>query len=125
MPSTFDTSELDALARELALAPLKIMPALVPVAHKAGAKIKADIRRNASGHSRLPHLARAVSYDVSVGASEVEVEVGFDKVGQGNLGNIAVYGTDDTAPFVDIDTPLHSEVPAFMRWVAAAAVKAL
>ena len=113
-----DSSEVHALAAQLHAAPARVMMALVPVAHTAGNKIKGGIRRNASGHRRLPHLARTVEYDLAASASEVRVDVGFRKEGQGNLAWIAVYGQNDQAPFVDIDTQLADEVKPFMRWVA-------
>jgi len=125
MQVRLDGRELDRLAVDLTTAPLKAIAALGPVAHRAGAQIKSGIRRNASGHSRLPGLARAVSYDVSMSGTSVTVDVGFDKSGQGNLANIAVYGTSDTAPFVDIDAPLAAEVPKFMAWVVKAGTDAL
>lgn len=120
-----DSREVHALAGELRVAPLRVMTAIVPVAGTAGQKIKAGIRRNATGHYRLGQLPSKVSYDVDASPSEVRVEVGFDKSGQGNLANIAVYGTADTAPFVDIDTPLNSEVGPFMRWVAKVGAEVL
>lgn len=121
----FDASEIHALAAEQRIAADWVMAAIVPVAGRAGQNIKAGIRRSASGHTRLPHLSRAVSYDVNVSPTRVEVEVGFDQSGQGNLANIAVYGTSKTAPFVDIDSPLQAEVPNFMRWVAKVGAEAL
>lgn len=115
--------DLDALELALRVAPSRLISELGPVANRAGMKIKRDIQKNATGHRRLPHLGRAVEYDVTQTAASVEVEVGFKKAGQGNLANIAVYGSEDTAPFVDIDTPLQSEVKPFMDWVARVAAK--
>ena len=120
-----DSSEVHALAFEQALAPARVMAALVPVGHRAGNKIKAGIRRNATGHFRLGALPSKVSYEVTSSATEVRVDVGFRKEGQGNLAHIAVYGKDDQAPFVDIDTPLLDEVKPFMRWVAKVGAEAL
>ena len=62
----FDTSELDALARELAAAPAKVIPAIVPVAHRAGGNIKRRMRKDATGHRRLGALPKYVEYDVDV-----------------------------------------------------------
>lgn len=125
MPSVFDTSELDALARDFAAAPAKVIPALLPVANKAGVSIKGVMRRDASGHSHLPGLSRAVEYDVDSDASSVTVTVGFRKQGQGNLANIAAFGTSNNAPVMDITRGLTAEVPKFMRWAARVAAEAL
>ena len=125
MPSLFDASELDALARDFMAAPAKVIPAIVPVANKAGVSMKGVMRRDASGHSHLPGLSRTVEYDVSVDASSVTVEVGFRKQGQGNLANIAAFGTSNNAPVMDITRGLTVEVPKFVRWVAQVGAEAL
>lgn len=121
----WDTSELAALAVSLRLAPVKAMAAIVPVAGKAGVNMKASMRRAASGHSHLPGLSRYVEYDVTSSPLEVSVEVGFRKEGQGNLANIAAFGSVNNAPVMDITKPLNDEVPAFMRWASKAAGEAL
>lgn len=125
MPSVFDVSELDALARDFMAAPAKVIPALVPVANRAGVSIKGVMRSDASGHSHLPGLSRAVEYDVEVDATSVTVTTGFRKQGQGNLANVAAFGTSNNAPVMDITRGLVAEVPKFMRWVAQVGAEAL
>lgn len=120
-----DAREVHALAAELQVAPLRVMTAIVPVANHAGAKIKTGIRRNAAGHRRLGHLPSTVNYDVTASPAEVRVEVGFDRRGQGKLAHLFVYGSNNTAPSIDIDTPLLNEVKPFMRWVAKVGADAL
>jgi hypothetical protein len=121
----FDHSELDAFARELAAAPAKILPALIPVANKAGVGIKRTMKKDASGHRHLPGLAAKVSYDVETTPTTVTVEVGFIAEGQGELANIAAFGTSKTAPVMDITRGLYEEAPRFAAWVAKAAAEAL
>ena len=98
----FDTSELDALARDLSVAAAKVIPAIVPVAHRAGGKIKAVMKADASGHRHLPGLASTVNYDLDTTPTTVTVDVGFRKIGQGNLANIAAFGSVNNAPVMDI-----------------------
>ena len=121
----FDTSELDALARELAAAPAKVIPAIVPVAHRAGGNIKRRMRKDATGHRRLGALPKYVEYDVEQTRSSVTVDVGFRKEGQGSLANIAAFGTADTPALFDVTAGLTDEVPNFMRWVAKIGAEAL
>lgn len=121
----FDASQLDRLARELAAAPTKVVAAIVPTAHRAGVNMKRTMAKDASGHGHLPDLARHVEYDVDVAATSVTIDVGFRKEGQGNLANIAAFGTSDTPPVMDITHSLTEEVPNFMRWVAKAGAEAL
>jgi hypothetical protein len=124
MREVIDTSELDALARDLATAPARIIPALVPVAHRAGSNIKRAMRKDAEGHRHLPGLPRFVEYDVEVDATSVTVDVGFRKEGAGNLANVAAFGTVNNAPVMDITRGLRDEVPNFMRWVAKVGAEA-
>lgn len=120
-----DTSELDALAASFAAAPARVMAAIVPVAGKAGVNMKRVMVKDSSGHSHLPGLSSKVEYDVDVSASQVSVEVGFRKEGQGNLANVAAFGTANNAPVMDITRGLVAEVPNFMRWAARVAAEAL
>lgn len=120
-----DTSELDALAASFAAAPARVMAAIVPVAGKAGVNMKRTMRKDASGHSHLPGLASKADYTVEASASQVSVEVGFRKEGQGNLANVAAFGTANNAPVMDITRGLVEEVPKFMRWAATVAAEAI
>ena len=121
----WDTSELDGLAREFTAAPLRVIPALVPVAHRAGGNIKRVMKSDASGHDFLPGLASTVEYDLKQTPTSVAVEVGFRKEGQGNLANIAAFGSVNNAPVMDITRGLVDEVPKFMRWVAQVGSEAI
>lgn len=125
MPSAFDTSELDALARDLMAAPAKIIPAILPVANKAGVSMKGTLRKDSSGHSHLPGLSRTAEYDVDSDATSVTVTAGFRKQGQGNLANVAAFGTSNNAPVMDITRALKDEVPKFARWVAQVGAEAI
>ena len=130
----FDHSELDALARDLMAAPLNVIPALVPVANKAGVNMKRVMKSDASGHSHAPTIARTVNYEVEVDGASISIEVGFDKEMQtgkgkfrtpGNLANILAFGTSKNAPVMDITRGLTEEVPNFMRWCAKVGSEAL
>jgi hypothetical protein len=122
---SFDHSELDALALDLVKAPARVLPAIIPAVNRAGMKIKATMKADASGHRHLPDLARTVGYDVTVSPLSASVEVGFAKTGQGNLANIAAFGTSNNAPVMDITRGLYEELPFFMRAIAKAGADAL
>lgn len=121
----FDTSELLALADSFDDASPRLMRALRPVVERAGVGMKKRMVSQASGHRRLAGLPRAVEYDVDEGLRSISVEVGFRKEGQGNLANIAAFGTSKTPPIMDITAPLAAEVPLFMRFAAKAAAEVL
>lgn len=117
MRNSIDTSELDRLARNFMAAPAKVIPAIVPVAHRAGGNIKRAMRKDATGHRHLKNLQNFVEYDVDQTPTSVTVDVGFRKEGKGNLANVAVYGTAKNAPVMDVTRGLYDELPNFMRWV--------
>ena len=121
----FDARELDALTRELLAAPAKVLPAIVPVAHRAGVNIKATMKKDATGHAHLPGLPRTVEYDIEKSLTSVAVDVGFRKEGQGNLANFAAFGSVNNAPVLDITRGLYEELPNFMRWVAKVGSEAI
>jgi len=121
----FDASELTALAAEMAAAPAKVIPALLPVANKAGVRMKGTLRKDSSGHDHFARLPFYAEYDVEQTATSLTIEAGFRKEGQGNLANIAAFGSVNNAPIMDITRALTDEVPAFMRWVAKVGADAL
>lgn len=121
----WDASEVHALAASMKLAPARVIAAARPVVERAGANMKASMRRAASGHSHLPGLARTVEYDVKTQPTEISVEVGFRKQGQGNLANIAAFGSVNNAPVMDITSPLADEVPRFLAWASKAVAEEL
>jgi len=62
-------------------------------------RMKQEWRENVRGTRGLPGLAAAVSYDVTrTGPAEITAEVGYDKTGQGNLGNLAEFGSSQHGP---------------------------
>ena len=127
MPDGFriDTRELDAFAAQLAAAPAKLEALLLPLGNKTAINIKRVMKKDATGHRRLAALPRYVEDDVEVSAHGVEVEVGFKKEGQGNLANIAAFGTAKTEPVMDVTRGLIEEAPKFASWLARLGVEAL
>jgi len=120
-----DTRELDQLAARLGTVRARIDAAAAPVVLRAGANIARTMRRDASGHRYLPGLAAAVGFDATRTAQGFEVEAGFAKRGQGNLANVAAFGTVHNAPVMDITRGLAEEVPRFTRFLATAAGSAI
>lgn len=119
-----DGSDVDALARRLLAARVKLIPALVPVAHKAGNRMKSGLRRQAAGHRGMPGLVGGITYEIETTSNSVTVAAGwFNPVGQQHLENIAAFGTSDTPAVMDITQPLRDEVPQFMKWAARVAAE--
>lgn len=94
----WDTSEVNRLAVDLSNAPGRIQRRAPKVFARGAFEIKNRIKRAASGHRYLPSLDAHVSYDRR---GLLEYEIGFNKRGQGNLANIAVYGSINNAPIME------------------------
>lgn len=91
----WDTDQVDRLSIDLSRAPGRIQKSAPHVLLVGINKAKKNLKRMASGHDYLPDLPGHVEYDR---LSPLEFELGFNKVGQGNLANIAVYGSVNNAP---------------------------
>lgn len=62
-------------------------------------KMRDEWRGIVSGVTGLGGLEPAISYDIlPAGLRSVTAEVGFDKRGQGNLGNLAEFGSSTQGP---------------------------
>lgn len=108
----FDTSELDRLAVDLSEAPGRIQRKAPKVFEVAANKIKAGMKRDASGHRFLPELDQHVSYtkfDI------LDYEIGFDKIGQGDLANFAAFGSVNNVRVMDHTASLRHELPFIQR----------
>ena len=115
---TVDASDFDALARDLSAAADKANVQKVrPSVEKAGVNIK----KAWDGVATTRHfkIGGLISYDVEESGDSIELEVGIDKVGAGNLGVIAhfggAHGGGGTLP--DPQTFLDAEEPALIKYV--------
>lgn len=98
MKLEWDTSGVNRLAVDLSEAPGRAQRKAPGVFARGAFEIKNRIKRAASGHDYLPSLDAHVSYTKY---GFLDYEIGFDKVGQGNLANIAVYGSINNAPVME------------------------
>lgn len=94
----WDTSQVNRLAVDLSEAPGRMQRKAPGVFARGAFEIKNRIKRAASGHDYLPGLSSNVSYTKF---APLDFEIGFDKVGQGNLANIAAFGSINNAPVME------------------------
>lgn len=114
----FETSQLDALARDFLAAPAKVIPAIMPSAVRAANNMKRTLKKDSAGHSHLPGLASKVEYDIATSPTSITIEVGFRDEGQGELAGIAAFGSVNSAPVLDVTRGLTEEAPKFAAWAA-------
>ena len=92
-----DTSELDALARDLTKIPAAMVPKLKGVVAKSALNTKNIMRKDLRGHKHFKQIAPTISYDLKVhsfaGDGVIEAEVGPTPGGGGSLAGIAYFGT--------------------------------
>ena len=113
MKLEWDTSEVNRLAVDLSEAPGRMQRKAPKVFARGAFEIKNRIKRAASGHDYLPELSSHVSYTKY---GDLDYEIGFDKVGQGNLAVFAVYGSINNAPIMESPAMLaRRELPEIER----------
>lgn len=122
MGAHFDTSEVDRLAADLSQARGRVQRQGAKVMLVGANKIKKKMREDlndglSSRRSHLKQLPIKVSYD-RLDPLGLGYEIGIDKGGQGNLGNVAAFGTANNAPVFDHTSALRREVPYIVRHLA-------
>ena len=89
-----DVSQLRSFARDLERAPVKVVREVPKVVKRGANNIKRTMQADFRESRSFGHIARTVSYDVTVDAGGVEAEVGPDKSrgGGASLAHIADWG---------------------------------
>lgn len=108
----FDNSEVNRLSVDLSKAPIRVQRRAPKVMETGAYKIKQEMKQDASGHRHLPELDQHLSYDA---LTPLDYEIGFDKKGQGNLANIAAFGSVNNPPVMDHTAGLRREIPHILR----------
>lgn len=92
-----DTSDLDALARDLTKIPALMVPKMRGVVAKSALNTKNLMRADANKSRHFKQLARTISYDLKVhefaGDGVIEAEIGPSGGGAASLAGIAYFGT--------------------------------
>jgi hypothetical protein len=117
---------LDVLTADLTKAQAEIGPASAKVTGMACNNIKKDVQRRWAGLAHLPHLPRAITYDVKSFGRMVVGEVGAEHERlQGKLAWIQEYGTPTSAPNPAFRPASEKEQPAWEMFLTKVAEQAL
>ena len=94
---------------------------------KAGSNMKRDWVARWTGHAHIPHLPRAISYDVTRVGTKIDLEVGVEpRRRQGPLAHIIEFGTPGhNAPIPGGLPALQAEEPRLADNLAKLAEKLL
>lgn len=121
--SDLDLTDVHRLAVDLTTAAVKTQVGAAAALAVSAQRVKDGMKSDATGHRFLTRLPEYVSYErVGIG---LEYEVGFDKRGQGNLANIAAYGTARNAPVMDHTASLRREEPVLVAALLGVAEKSI
>lgn len=122
--ASFDFSEINALAADLAKAPAKVIPNIVKALQVTAGHVKDDWREPLSGSESLPGGAASVTYEMKSGASltgsAISVEIGPELKGQGPLVGMLEYGTPTTGARGYGAAALKKNEPDFERGILKA-----
>ena len=117
---------LRSLAAELAAAGEEAVPEGKKVVGQGCNNIKKDVKRRWSGLAHLPHLPRAIDYEVRATGTLIDGEVGAnDAKLQGKLAWVPEYGTPTSAPHPALSPAADAEEPRFVAAVERLGVKLL
>ena len=125
---TFDTSELRALAADMAAIPDRLQRHVVPVVERGANNIKREIARNFEGSPHFKPIARTVRYEMRQasfgGRGVVEAEIGPMSRGGGGgdasaLAHIAIHGSPrgGGGTVADPVVALDNEAPNFEKYL--------
>lgn len=114
-----DISEINDLAADIAEAGVLAGFKIVAVVEESCQKVEADAKAFAP-RKNLPHYARTITHDVTIGAGEIVGEVGADADinGQAKLAPILEWGTDKFPPHAHHGPVFDREVPNFVKRVS-------
>lgn len=117
-----DTSQVEALAQDLARAGSEAERRAEPVIERGALNIKNQLREEMAGSHWFKGVASAMSYD----RDGLEAEIGPERGAPGSLANIAYFGSSrggGTVP--DPIHALEAEAPNVERWLAEIAEDSL
>lgn len=117
-----DASEVHQLTVDLKGAPARVTDNVGEVFKNEASALQRDMRRDASNHRYLPEFAVRLT---SQKRAALEYEIGFNKVRQGNLANIIVFGSVNNAPVYNFYGPLLRRTPYFVEHLARVAEDAV
>lgn len=132
MPDGFDFSELDKLAADLGEVPNSAGPFINSALQRTAVNVKRGAAATVGKRRYFKQAAGNISYDVKashgVTSSALEVEIGYDKGGAGNLGNLVEFGSPGDpstnlpplAPGNDLKTALAKNQDDFVKGLDAA-----
>lgn len=112
-------SSLDAWIADLRRAAVEIEEQGEQVVSKGALNIKTDWKEHWDGYAHLPHLPRAINYDVQRDGGTVEASIGPVRGElQAGLAPYIEYGTVNNPPLPGMEPAVDEEEPRFERAVA-------
>lgn len=119
-----ESGELERWAREIRAAAAMLPREGAKIVKRGAQNIKDDWQRRMRArerHGHIPHLPKAIGYDVRQTKYEVTATIGPDKnKKQGPLGHLLEFGSVNNPPHNDGGAALRAEAPNFYREISKA-----
>jgi hypothetical protein len=114
-----DSRDLKEWLADLERADQELIPRAEKVVGRGLNNIKKDWKARWTGYAHIPHLPKAINYDVKTRGDDIDGEVGPDKTRrQGPLGNLIEFGSENNAPIPGGLPALATEQPKFNKALA-------
>ena len=123
----WDTSELDALARDLGRAPDRAERQVGKVMKKSALQVKRGMQKDFSrgGNSYAPAVKYSLEFEATGGPLDYKIGELDSDGPQWGLAAILSFGTSNNAPDVDHTAALHREAPLVVKYVGDAGESAV
>ncbi|WP_062077687.1 hypothetical protein [Demequina globuliformis] len=130
--ASFDTSQVRAVAADFGNAPARISRNVTSVMFKSAQNIKKSMRAQARERKHWHAVAGDITFDIEPDVDGVSAEIGpeIGRSGRGHQGSLAFIAYNGSSrggggTIRDPEVDLMEELPAFERFMEAAAIKAL
>lgn len=122
-----DTSELDALARDLAGAGRRAGAQARKVMKRGALGVKTAMKEEFSGHGHAPWVPGSLEFEATGDADGLSYRIGeLDSAGpQWGIAAILAFGTSNNAPVVDHTKALHGEAEKVAHYLGEAGENAV
>lgn len=120
MATSIDTHELDIATARLRAVGERLRDEADDELDAGARRIQSGMKVDATGHRYLPKFPRHVGRSR---ISKLHWEIGFNRVGQGNLADIIVGGSINNAPVYPWLGPFEREIPVLEQRLADRAEK--
>jgi len=125
----FDFSQVQSLSADLSKAAMEVAPFATKAVEVTARNVKDAARKSVGSDRYFKAAAAKIAYDMQPSADGIGAEIGYDKGGAGNLGNLREFGAPGSpnhlAPHDDLANALHENEDDFQHGLEVAIADSL